>query len=267
MLAVGSPKRAPLFPEVPTLDEVGLKGFDADTVFGFYAPAGTPADVIVKRLNGEINRILGTAGAARAHRRARRRAGADDAGGVREPRRPKTPALRRDHPRAQDRRRLRAAPQSWQFQAGFAQVEHLAQSSVGANISMTSNFQDWTTYKPWPSCRWTQYPLTAFLALKAEFSLRPEEIQHIVVRANPFSVSPRFRTVHPENSISSEFSHANIMAVAAHGVPPGPLWHEPSTIEAPSMKSFACYFKARNTFSAVADASIRTAPPPFAAAG
>ncbi len=59
MLAVGSPQRSPLFPDVPTLDEVGLKGFDADTVFGFYAPAGTPADVIA-RLNGEINRILGT---------------------------------------------------------------------------------------------------------------------------------------------------------------------------------------------------------------
>ena len=59
MLAVGSPKRSPLFPDVPTLDEVGLKGFDADTVFGFYAPGGTPADVIAK-LNGEINRILGT---------------------------------------------------------------------------------------------------------------------------------------------------------------------------------------------------------------
>jgi tripartite-type tricarboxylate transporter receptor subunit TctC len=59
MLAVGSPQRSPLFPDVPTLDEVGLKGFDADTVFGFYAPAGTPGDVIA-RLNGEINRILGT---------------------------------------------------------------------------------------------------------------------------------------------------------------------------------------------------------------
>lgn len=59
MLAVGSPKRSPMFPDVPTLDEVGLKGFDADTVFGFYAPAGTPADV-VGRLNREINRILGT---------------------------------------------------------------------------------------------------------------------------------------------------------------------------------------------------------------
>jgi tripartite-type tricarboxylate transporter receptor subunit TctC len=59
LLAIGSPKRSPLFPNVPTLDEAGLKGFDADTVFGFYAPAGTPPDVITK-LNREINRLLGT---------------------------------------------------------------------------------------------------------------------------------------------------------------------------------------------------------------
>jgi tripartite-type tricarboxylate transporter receptor subunit TctC len=57
LLAVGSPKRSPLFPQVPTLAEAGLKGFDADTVFGFYAPAGTPPEV-VSRLNREINRTL-----------------------------------------------------------------------------------------------------------------------------------------------------------------------------------------------------------------
>ena len=59
LLAVGSMKRSPLFPDVPTLHEAGLKGFDADSVFGFYAPAGTPADV-VNRVNREINKILGT---------------------------------------------------------------------------------------------------------------------------------------------------------------------------------------------------------------
>ena len=57
LLAVGSPQRSPLFPHVPTLAEAGLKGFDADTVFGFYAPAGTPAPVIA-RLNTEINKVL-----------------------------------------------------------------------------------------------------------------------------------------------------------------------------------------------------------------
>lgn len=59
LLAVGSAKRSPLFPDVPTLDEVGLKGFDADTWFGLYAPAGTPPDVVT-RLNREINKVLGT---------------------------------------------------------------------------------------------------------------------------------------------------------------------------------------------------------------
>jgi len=59
VLAVGSPQRSPLFPDVPTLDELGLKGFDADTIFGFYAPAGTP-EAVITRLNTEINRILST---------------------------------------------------------------------------------------------------------------------------------------------------------------------------------------------------------------
>ena len=60
LLAVGSPKRSPQFPDVPTLDEVGLKDFDADTWFGFYAPAGTPQPVVAK-LNAEINKVLASA--------------------------------------------------------------------------------------------------------------------------------------------------------------------------------------------------------------
>ncbi|WP_332824579.1 Bug family tripartite tricarboxylate transporter substrate binding protein [Ramlibacter sp.] len=57
LLAVGSPKRSPQFPDVPTLDEVGLKNFDADTWFGFYATGGTPA-AVVSKLNTEINKVL-----------------------------------------------------------------------------------------------------------------------------------------------------------------------------------------------------------------
>ena len=58
LLAVGSPKRSPLFPDTPTLAEAGLTGFDADSWFGFYAPAGVPVEVVA-RLNREINRSLG----------------------------------------------------------------------------------------------------------------------------------------------------------------------------------------------------------------
>lgn len=57
ILAVGSLSRAPQAPDVPTLDELGLKGFDGDTVFGLYAPAGTPQTVIA-RINSEVNRLL-----------------------------------------------------------------------------------------------------------------------------------------------------------------------------------------------------------------
>ncbi|MEH2505642.1 tripartite-type tricarboxylate transporter receptor subunit TctC [Bradyrhizobium sp. AZCC 1578] len=59
-LAIGSPQRSPQLPNVPTLGELGLTGFDADAVFGIYAPAGTSPDVVA-RLNKEINRSLATA--------------------------------------------------------------------------------------------------------------------------------------------------------------------------------------------------------------
>jgi len=47
-LAVASLKRSPLLPEVPTLDELGLKGFEATTFSGIFAPAGTPGPVVAK---------------------------------------------------------------------------------------------------------------------------------------------------------------------------------------------------------------------------
>jgi tripartite-type tricarboxylate transporter receptor subunit TctC len=58
-IAIGSSQRSPQLPDVPTLEEFGLTGFDADAVFGVYAPAGTPRDIIA-RLNTEINRALAT---------------------------------------------------------------------------------------------------------------------------------------------------------------------------------------------------------------
>ena len=57
MLAIGAPQRSPLYPDVPTLAEAGLKGFDAGTTHGLYAPEGTPAAVI-ERLNREVNAAL-----------------------------------------------------------------------------------------------------------------------------------------------------------------------------------------------------------------
>ena len=57
LLAVGSAKRSFLYPDTPTLAELGLAGFDTGTTHGFWAPAGTPP-AIIERLNREINRAL-----------------------------------------------------------------------------------------------------------------------------------------------------------------------------------------------------------------
>lgn len=57
LLAVGSMERSELFPDTPTVDEVGLKGFNADSWFGIYAPAGVDA-AIIKRMNEEVNKAL-----------------------------------------------------------------------------------------------------------------------------------------------------------------------------------------------------------------
>ena len=58
-LGVTSIKRSPFVPEVPTLDEQGVKGFDAIAWAGLVAPAKSPAS-IMDRLNAEIVRMLGT---------------------------------------------------------------------------------------------------------------------------------------------------------------------------------------------------------------
>ena len=56
-LAVGSAKRHPLLPEVPTLIEQGLKNADVDMWYGLFLPKDTPAE-IVNRYNREVAAIL-----------------------------------------------------------------------------------------------------------------------------------------------------------------------------------------------------------------
>jgi tripartite-type tricarboxylate transporter receptor subunit TctC len=47
-LAVASPQRSPLLPDVPTFEESGVKGYSADAWYGLLAPAGTPAEIVAK---------------------------------------------------------------------------------------------------------------------------------------------------------------------------------------------------------------------------
>jgi tripartite-type tricarboxylate transporter receptor subunit TctC len=58
-LAVTTAKRAPAVPELPTIAESGLPGFDLTTWFGVFVPAGTPPEVVAQ-LNTEIVKALGS---------------------------------------------------------------------------------------------------------------------------------------------------------------------------------------------------------------
>lgn len=56
-LAVTTSTRSTFFPEVPTMDEAGVKGYEFSTWYGLLVPAGTPA-AVVERLNAETRKAL-----------------------------------------------------------------------------------------------------------------------------------------------------------------------------------------------------------------
>jgi len=59
-LAVSSPARSPAFPDLPTIAEAGVPGYEANNWWGIIAPAGTPRPII-DRLYKEISAILSSA--------------------------------------------------------------------------------------------------------------------------------------------------------------------------------------------------------------
>jgi 2-methylcitrate dehydratase PrpD len=121
----------------------------------------------------------------------------------------------------------------WQFFGSDSHDDSALLDGLGSKWQILN-----TTYKPWPSCRWTQYPLTAFLSLKDQFALQPDAIDRIIVRANPFAQSQRFKAIQPDDMISAEFSHAHVITMAAFDVPPGPDWYSADALTNARYKDF-----------------------------
>jgi tripartite-type tricarboxylate transporter receptor subunit TctC len=57
MLGVGAPKRMPMVPEVPTVSESGLPGYEATAWFGLFGPAGMPKDIVTK-IDQEVIKVF-----------------------------------------------------------------------------------------------------------------------------------------------------------------------------------------------------------------
>jgi tripartite-type tricarboxylate transporter receptor subunit TctC len=56
-LGIASLKRSTVAPDIPTIDETGVKGYEVGTMFGFVGPAGMPRDIVMK-LNAEMGRAV-----------------------------------------------------------------------------------------------------------------------------------------------------------------------------------------------------------------
>lgn len=59
ILSVSGRSRSPLFPQAPTIAEAGVPGYETVAWGGIVAPVGTPREIVL-RLNGEINKAMGT---------------------------------------------------------------------------------------------------------------------------------------------------------------------------------------------------------------
>jgi tripartite-type tricarboxylate transporter receptor subunit TctC len=80
-IGVTSATRSPVLPNVPTMNELGIKGMDYGPWFGVSAPAGTPV-AVVNKLNAEIRAILGSADFKKAMTGADLMGGSPDEYGV-----------------------------------------------------------------------------------------------------------------------------------------------------------------------------------------
>ncbi len=100
-LGVTSRARAPALPDVPSMDEAGLKGYEVLNWFGMFAPAGTPAPIIT-RMHAEAKKLLETAGHEEAPRRRGRAADQQHAVGFHGVRQIRDAAVVGGRPRGED---------------------------------------------------------------------------------------------------------------------------------------------------------------------
>jgi len=66
MIGVGSDRRSKEFPDVPTISESGVPGFEAKSWFGLVAPAGTPPEII-KKINQDVTKVISDPAFARQY--------------------------------------------------------------------------------------------------------------------------------------------------------------------------------------------------------
>ncbi|MFH1087663.1 MAG: MmgE/PrpD family protein [Chloroflexota bacterium] len=94
-----------------------------------------------------------------------------------------------------------------------------------------------TSFKPWPSCRWTHHPLTLFSDIAKDNDLKPDEIEKVVVKGS--WMNRAFDSPDPApGPIGPQFNIQHAIAAVALGIPPGPNWQKPEVINDTRVKEF-----------------------------
>ena len=101
----------------------------------------------------------------------------------------------------------------------MCQVEKPNLSALSRSLEECWYIRD-VTYKFWPSCRFTHYPLTAFNKLLKSENLQPEEIEEIEILTSPLANSERFKKRNPIGFIERQYSYPHIFSAAALRIPP-----------------------------------------------
>ncbi|MFH1087460.1 MAG: MmgE/PrpD family protein [Chloroflexota bacterium] len=115
-------------------------------------------------------------------------------------------------------------------------AEHYDYSVLTRDLGRAWQIMD-SSFKPWPSCRWTHHPLTLFLGIVKENDLKPEEIEKVAVKGS--FMNRAFDSADPTpGPIGPQFNIQHAIAAAALGIPAGPNWQKPEVIDDPLVKEF-----------------------------
>lgn len=113
-------------------------------------------------------------------------------------------------------------------------------ADVAGNAHLTRGLgSEWAlsdiTYKPWPSCRFTHYPMTALSRLISLSPLDAGEIEEIIIETSPLARSERFTNPSPQTFASRQFSYPHLIAMMIAGVKPGARWFDKELGESPEI--------------------------------
>ncbi|MFC1917706.1 MmgE/PrpD family protein [Chloroflexota bacterium] len=101
--------------------------------------------------------------------------------------------------------------------------------------------KDWvvlnTTYKYWPCCGLFGSSLDAFSKVIRENSIKPDEIEKILIKGEGYAAQPRFQTTDVRSHVDAQMSLPYNVAMVAYGIKIGPEWQLRSNIENPQIQS------------------------------